>query len=54
MLNKVAANHMAKNRVRCNECERNFCASCKAEPYHIGKTCAQHERESKLKKCRFC
>lgn len=40
ILNKVAAKHMATYRVRCNECEINFCASCKVEPYHIGKTCA--------------
>lgn len=40
VLNKAAAKHMATYRVRCNECEINFCASCKVEPYHIGKTCA--------------
>ena len=37
-----AAKHMAKNRIRCNECQKNFCTECNAEPYHIGKTCDQN------------
>ena len=39
-INKTAARHMSANRVRCPECGNNFCISCKAEPYHLGKTCA--------------
>ena len=39
-INKAAAKHMSTNRVRCNECGNNFCIGCKAEPYHVGKTCA--------------
>ncbi|TNV71137.1 hypothetical protein FGO68_gene10196 [Halteria grandinella] len=45
---------MSEHRVRCNECGNNFCISCKTEPYHVGKTCAQHEKEKNAKKCRFC
>lgn len=47
---KEAALHMANNRIRCNECQKNFCASCNAEPYHTGKTCDQNNAKS----CRFC
>lgn len=53
-INKTAAKHMSANRVRCNECGNNFCVSCKAEPYHLGKTCAQYEKEKNARKCRFC
>lgn len=53
-INKTAAKHMSANRVRCNECGNNFCISCKVEPYHLGKTCAQYEKEKNAKKCRFC
>lgn len=45
---------MSLYRVRCNECGINFCKSCKVEPYHLGKTCAQYEKEKNAKKCRFC
>ncbi len=53
-ITKTAAKHMSSNRVRCNECGINFCISCKADPYHLGKTCAQYEKEKAMKKCRFC
>jgi phage FluMu protein Com len=39
LINKTAAKHMSQYRVRCPECQINFCSSCKEEPYHIGKTC---------------
>ena len=36
LISDEAADHMAKNRIRCDQCEKNFCAKCKSEPYHIG------------------
>jgi rRNA maturation endonuclease Nob1 len=40
-LSKEAAEHMAKHRIRCHNCEKNFCASCNNDPYHLGKLCGQ-------------
>lgn len=37
-----AALDMSKYRIRCYECTKIFCSNCKAEPYHVGSTCAQH------------
>ena len=54
VLNKTASRHMSANRVRCPECCNNFCVSCGAEPYHIGKNCASHLKDKNAKKCRFC
>ena len=45
---------MSTYRIRCNNCNNNFCSSCKVEPYHLGKTCQQYEKERNQKKCRFC
>lgn len=45
-----AAKHMANHRIRCNECSKNFCTKCNAEPYHVGKTCDQNNATN----CRFC
>jgi E3 ubiquitin-protein ligase MYCBP2 len=42
---------MANNRIRCNECNKNFCIKCKAEPYHVGKTCEESKNNAI---CRFC
>ena len=53
-LTREAAKHMAKFRVRCNDCSKVFCKSCKVEPYHIGKTCKQFEEYKGSNKCRFC
>ena len=36
LISDEAADHMAKNRIRCDQCEKNFCAKCKSEPYHTG------------------
>lgn len=38
-LSKAAAEHMAQWRVRCSACSKVFCAECKRQPYHVGKTC---------------
>lgn len=45
---------MSKFRIRCNNCGNNFCSKCKLEPYHLGLTCTQYEKEKNAKKCRFC
>ena len=29
VVSRATAEHMAKNRVRCSECGKNFCANCK-------------------------
>ena len=49
-LTKAAAVHMSNNRIRCNECNINFCVSCRTKPYHIGMTCKQHEPKVAAKK----
>ena len=36
VLSKQAAEHFAKYRIRCNECDKNFCTLCGKEPYHLG------------------
>lgn len=38
-ISKEAAEHLARYRIRCNECGKNFCTKCNAEPYHTGRTC---------------
>lgn len=53
-INKTAQKHMSMYRVRCPECQKNFCSQCKEQPYHIGKTCAQFKKDKEAKKCRFC
>jgi len=45
---------MAKFRVRCNKCEKNFCAGCSQEPYHLGKTCEEFKSFKEARKCRYC
>lgn len=49
-LSQEAAQHLAKYRIRCNACGKNFCTQCNAEPYHTGKTCDQQNQAE----CRFC
>jgi len=55
-ITREAAVCMSKYRVRCNECQKNFCCNpqCQSEPYHTGKTCSQHKEFKEAKKCRFC
>ena len=53
-LTQAAAVHMAKFRVRCNKCEKNFCAGCSQEPYHLGKTCEEFKSFKEARKCRYC
>ena len=53
-ISREAAEHMARHRVRCNQCAKIFCASCNADPYHIGKTCEEFKDFKTSLKCRFC
>lgn len=46
--------HRDEHRLRCRECESNFCTSCCAMPYHLGKTCDQARAHAEAEKCRFC
>ena len=36
---RETAEHMAKYRLRCPGCTKNFCIGCKKQPYHIGMNC---------------
>lgn len=45
---------MAKYRVRCAACAKNFCTNCKKEPYHISMSCEQAENHRVALKCRYC
>lgn len=53
-LTECQAKHMQQNRFRCDACASNFCASCKALPYHTAATCQQAEAARCAVKCRFC
>ncbi|OMJ78568.1 hypothetical protein SteCoe_21592 [Stentor coeruleus] len=53
IVSKKHAEHMAKYRFRCN-CGKVTCAKCKAEPYHVGKTCEEYKDFQSAKHCRFC
>jgi len=54
IMSKEACEDMAAHRIRCNECEKTFCANCKASPYHVGMTCEQVRKQKESKPCRFC
>ena len=54
VVSKATAEHMAKYRVRCNACSKNFCANCKQEPYHLGRSCEEAANFKAALKCRFC
>lgn len=53
LLSKTAAEHYAENRCRCLNCQAIFCISCKAIPYHIGKTCTEQKLFESSLKCRY-
>jgi hypothetical protein len=49
-----SAIHMSLYRVRCGECQNNFCSECRSQPYHLGKTCDEHARHKEVLKCIYC
>jgi len=53
-LTEVAQRHKNEFRMRCRECQTEFCAGCKLMPYHLGFTCEQHAVYIKSQHCRFC
>ena len=55
-ISREAAECMSKYRVRCSQCQKNFCSNpgCLEEPYHEFKTCKQHKEHKEALKCRFC
>lgn len=54
ILTRQAAEDYAKNRCRCGFCQNNFCVSCGAVPYHIGKTCQEFKHHQVAVNCRYC
>ena len=54
VVSKAAAKHMSEHRIRCNECTKNFCRSCKVEPYHLGFTCNTYQKHINAPKCAAC
>lgn len=46
--------HRDAHRLRCRACDHDFCTACKADPYHLGKTCEQAASHAAAAKCRFC
>ena len=46
--------HREEYRIRCRNCQTEFCFGCNSIPYHLGYTCQQFEKYLKSKKCRFC
>ena len=53
-ISKEAAEDYASHRCRCGFCKRDFCVSCFAKPYHLGKTCEEFKNYVQAKRCRFC
>ena len=53
-MSKEAAEHCANYRCRCSSCAKNFCTSCKKEPYHEGLNCQDAEKLKVALKCRYC
>eukprot|EP00347_Sterkiella_histriomuscorum_P002581 403367593 len=53
-ISREAAVHLSKFRIRCLQCQKNFCSNCCSEPYHTGKTCEQFKEFQNARKCRFC
>jgi len=39
VMSPEACDNMARNRVRCRECDTTLCMSCHERPYHLGMTC---------------
>ena len=53
IMSREACEHYSRNRVRCPTCSKNFCAQCKACPYHMGHTCESYKRLQEALKCRY-
>ena len=54
-ISEAAAVHYSKHRVRCPECELEFCAACQQAPFHVGAvSCEAAALAKEARKCRFC
>lgn len=53
-LSRIAWIHFNQFRIRCRDCQQDFCAHCNIIPYHLGMDCEQYKEYLKAKKCRFC
>ena len=53
-MSPAAAIHMSRYRIRCRQCEQNFCHGCNTIPYHAGKNCEEYAFMQNARKCRFC
>eukprot|EP01122_Echinamoeba_exundans_P006910 TRINITY_DN2026_c0_g1_i1.p1 TRINITY_DN2026_c0_g1~~TRINITY_DN2026_c0_g1_i1.p1 ORF type:complete len:448 (+),score=58.86 TRINITY_DN2026_c0_g1_i1:17-1360(+) len=49
-----ALKHRDQHRLRCRDCQTEFCAACRKEPYHLGFTCDTFNTYERARKCRFC
>jgi len=49
-----AARHRCQYRLRCRDCNTEFCAQCSAVPYHSGFLCDEWKAYGQSKHCRFC
>jgi len=54
LLSLEAFRHFQEYRIRCPQCQFNFCSSCNAVPYHKGYTCASWKEYQNSRQCRFC
>lgn len=50
----AAARHRCQYRLRCRTCGTEFCAQCRATPYHAGYLCAEWAAYATAQHCRFC
>lgn len=53
-LTPEAAEHHCRYRIRCRNCDIDFCVKCMRSPYHIGFTCEGFEAYGKTEHCRYC
>ena len=50
----AAVRHRCQYRLRCRACGTEFCAECKATPYHAGLLCREWAAYAAAQHCRFC
>ena len=54
-ISAAAATHKERFRFRCRRCkDTEFCAGCRAVPYHLGFTCQSFVAYKASRQCRFC
>lgn len=53
VMSREACESYAYNRCRCPSCKNDFCVSCAAFPFHLGKTCDQYQEFKNAKRCRY-